>query len=305
MWNCMTKYQQIMNFIRDNSELSTKEIAEQLGVSRRHVRRTKALFKETMPKILLLDIETAPMIVLTWQLFKQHVTEQQIVKDRSILCWCAKWLYDDKIIGSRVSGSEAVNGEDYSIMQGIHQLLDEADIVITHNGNKFDLPILNSRFIVNGFDPVSPYQSIDTYKVVRKHFGFDSNKLDQIAKHLGIARKSNAPYKWWYDAVVYGDDGAVQNLFEYCQQDIVVLEEVYTELRPWIKSHPNMNLYIDSDSELCPNCGSDDLNWKGFYYTTVNKYRAFQCNSCGAIGRSRFTSIPKDRRKIIVTSVAR
>lgn len=306
----MKKLSQIINYLNENFNTSTKDVATQLGVSTRHVRRAKAHMRsfkniKGSPKILLVDIETLPMEVLVWDLRKQYIPPANIVKDWSILCWCAKWLYDDTIIGETVNGEEAFYRHDYKVVGGLHNLLDEANIVIAHNASRFDIPKINTRFILNGYNPVHPYQVIDTLTEARKHFAFSSNSLDELAKQLGLPRKKHAPYRWWYQAAVNGDNDAVQNIFDYCEQDIVVLEEVYTSLRPFIKSHPNYGLYIDTDKTVCPNCGNDNLDWGGFYYTLVGKYKSFKCQSCGSIGRSRFTEINKEKAKILSVSVAR
>jgi len=292
-------------------KLSTKEIATNFGVSTRHARRAKERFNKAyksannLPNVLLLDIETAPVESLSWGIFKQYINPHNIVKDWSIICYSAKWLYDDVIFGDTVSGEFVKNRYDFPLMPKLHELLDNADIVIAHNAQHFDIPRINTRMIYNGFYPTTPYQVIDTLKVANKVFSFSSTQLDELAKFLRLPRKHKAPLEWWYDAAVNGSQEAVNNIFEYNKQDIVVLEEVYTQLRPWIKSHPNLGLYIDTDQQVCPNCGNTELTWKNYYYTMVGKYKAFQCNKCHAIGRSRFTELPKDRRKTLVTTTAR
>lgn len=302
----MTKSELVYDLILNNPQITTREVSEIIGISRRHARRIKArLFNNNkLPKILIADIETTPLEVLTWKLGKQVIPASNRLKDRSILCWCAKWLYDNTIMGDRVTGKEAFNREDYSIMGNLYWLMNQADIIIAHNGNHFDIPIIKTRFLKNYFSPTSPFKSIDTYQVARKEFGFTNNSLDSIAEFLNLPRKQKSEYEWWKKAVTEADDDSVQLIFDYCKQDIVVLEEVYTALRPWIKSHPNLNLYIDTDKSICPNCGSSYLDWKGYYYTNVNKYNAFQCLSCGAIGRSRFTDLTKEKRKVLVAPVA-
>lgn len=303
----MCKLENMLTYLKENNNVPTSELARQFNASKRHARRAKALANpstNSMPKILMLDIETLPMEVLVWGLYKQRIPYANKLKDWSMLCWCGKWLFEDKIFGEFVSGKDAIARSDLSIM-GIHRLMDEADIVVAHNGNKFDIPKLNTRFLFNGFGPVTPYQSVDTYQVARKQFGIYSNALDGIAEFLGLERKGSSAYGWWKEAAVNGDDKSIRKLFEYCKQDITVLEDVYLELLPWIKSHPNYGLYMDQDNPVCPNCGSSKLKYKGYYYTQVNKFQSFICKDCGAISRNRSTIITKDKATVLIAPVAR
>ena len=287
----MSKLTEIVQYLKINGlNIPTKQVADVLGVSKRHVRRVRAKLKNNeihAPRILLLDIETLPMEVLVWGLYEQRIPPSNVIKSWSILCWQAKWLYENKFYGEYVSGAEAVVRMDESILSTLHDLLDEADIVIAFNGKRFDLKRIKTRFILNGFTPVSPYIILDPILIARKQFSFYSNSLDELAKQLGVARKQHTEYKLWYDSAIHGDGKSIKYLFDYCKQDVLVLEEVYSKLAPWANSHPNLALYVETDEEICPVCGSKDLKWNGFYYTTINKYRAFRCEKCGAIGRKK------------------
>jgi hypothetical protein len=303
----MSKLKKLLGYLRNNPEDTTANIAQKFDTSKRHVRRARAQLRKEAerPKILLLDIETMPMMSLTWGLYKQYINHEAIVKDWSVGCWCAKWLGSNEIIGRTNTGEQCKDREDSEIIADMHALMDDADIIIAHNGDGFDLPKLNTRFLKNGLSPTSPYQTIDTLKVCRKHFSFANNKLDNVARELGLPRKANNEYDWWYDAAVHGSDDGINKIYKYCHQDIWTLEEVYYALRPWIKSHPNIGLYSEGNCSVCPNCGSDDLIWGNYYYTMVGKYSAFRCNNCGAIGRNRITILNADEREQLVTSVAR
>jgi hypothetical protein len=305
----LTKIELLTQYIKEHPGQSTNEIYRQTGISKRHIRRVRTELKDVeykqLPKILLLDIETIPMEVLVWGLYKQRISPQQIVKDWSILCWCAKWLGDEEIFGGHITGKDAINRDDRAVLPSLHAAMNDADIIIAHNAQAFDIPKIYGRFLINQFPPITPFKVVDTLLVARKHFSLSSNTLDEVARVTGCQRKIHTDYDLWYNSAVHGDEEAINNLFQYCKQDIVVLEEVYLKLRPWIKSHPNLNLYTDTVGAVCSNCGSDDLEWKGFYYTTVGKYQSYTCNSCGAIGRSRKTELEKEKLQSLVVPTAR
>ena len=319
----MVKTQQILNLYKKNNTYSNKEISDLVGCSTRMVRRvlnpirakdpTKASIKAVTPaKILLFDIETSPLEFWGWKLWQQVVGPHQILKDWAILAWSAKWLFDDFIMGERVCVDEAHKREDSSILPNLWKLVDQADIIVTHNGNRFDLPRINTRFLLNGYLPPTPYRSVDTNAVVKRTFQFTSNKMDLINRSLGVLTKLEHEGMGMWQKCVSGKpmvaDPALDNMLRYNKQDVLALEDLYLTLRPWIKSHPNVNLYQeftgDKDEISCANCGSSDITWNSKYYTPAGRFESFRCNSCGAIGRSRYSDLSTNERKSLGLSVA-
>jgi len=268
------------------------------------------------PKILIVDIETIPMEGLFWGLYKQKIAYQNVTKEWSLVSWAAKWLCEAEIMSQVVSPKDAICRKDKSIINGLWDLMNKAHIVIAHNAIKFDVRKMNARFLINGLGPPLPYQVIDTLRHTQRNFALSSYALDYINKLLDRSEKIKTEYGLWKRCIGYGNKPgttvspskqkeALAFMVKYNRQDIVSLEELYLELRPWMKSHPNLGLYYDEKHiSRCPNCGSTSLNWGGEYATTLNLYRAFRCE-CGAIGRSRMSSLSAEERKNLVSSVAR
>lgn len=237
-------------------------------------------------KILLFDIETAPMEVFVWGLkYNNYISHENIIKDYSVLCWSAKWLFDSDVMAERVTGEMAIVREDESILKNMWKLLDEADVVVVQNGKKFDIPKLNTRFLKAGYPPPMYYQVVDTKEVATKVFGFSSNKLDYMTQFLGIKGKEEMEFQDWVECV-RGSEKHLKKMMEYNQDDVNIMEELYVRLRPWIPSHANLGVYADTDKECCPNCQSTELKWSGQYPTPLGLYEGFRCLCCGAIGRS-------------------
>jgi len=304
---------EIARMLSEHPELTNRELADLIGCSRRSARRYAGPYKErvediTSPeqpaKILLFDIETSPMEVYTWSLFmKGYLPIDNIIKDWSVLSWAAKWLFEVDIMSEVVSPKDAQKRKDHTIIEGMWHLLNDADIVVAHNGAKFDVRKINARFIANGLAPPMPYRVIDTMKVAKKSFAMSSFKLDYLNGFFELPRKIHTEFQLWIDCVT-GSEEALNEMVTYNRQDVVALEELYLHLRPWIKSHPNVALYQDTEESLCANCGSRHLSWGGHYYTPVGKYAAFRCVSCGAVGRSRLSALTTEQRKRLLTSVA-
>ena len=259
-----------------------------------------------LPKVLLFDIETSPLQAFIFQknVWKANVGSDQVISEWFMLCYSAKWLFDDNVISERLTGKEAREENDKRIVTGLWKLLDEAQIIIAHNGDSFDVPNMNTRFIVHGLPPTSPYQTIDTMLVARKQFGFTHNSLSGLAKIFGFSPKLDTDFDLWRRCVA-GDDDALAYMQKYNTEDVEILEEVYMKLRPWIRSHPNLGLYVETDGAICPNCGSESIEWTNkFYYTQTGKYATFRCE-CGSFGRSRFTALSKSARKSLVVGLAK
>lgn len=284
-------------------------LASEHGVTERTIRNwAKKLnvssIKNTSPaKILCFDIETAAMEVRSFQKWGVNIGDNMIVRDWFMICWSGKWLFDDKIYSMCQTKEEVLKGDDKRISIGLWNMLDEADIVIAHNLNKFDRKKANTRFLQHELGLPSPYKGIDTLLHARRSFAITSNRLDYIAKNFfGIEGKIRTETDLWNRCVV-GDEKALKAMQLYCDQDVRVLEEVYLKLRPYIQPHPNVGLHIASDVEVCATCGSDNLFWGSEYKTTVNAYRAYQCNNCQSWGRSRKGALSVDERRHITVSI--
>ena len=238
-----------------------------------------------LPKILLFDIETSLMEVYVWGLYKQFISHNNIIKDKDgnektwfVISWAAKWLYDENVMSDIVTSREAKKRKDDRVLQSIWKLLDEADIVIGHNLDRFDIRKLNARFIDNDIKPPSPYRTIDTLKVARREFAFVSYKQDYLTKHFELQNKLETSFDLWVDCMK-GDQKSLDLMESYNRHDVIGLEEVYLKIRPYMKNHPNLGVLMDAD--VCPNCGCEDLEeLETFYFTTANKFPVYRCTGC-------------------------
>ena len=236
-------------------------------------------------KILLLDIETLPMEYYVWNPEQNYLQPELQIKDWSISCWSAKWLFDKEIMGETVTPKEAVERRDGSILGKIWKLVDEADIVVTQNGIKFDMKRLNTKWLQYGYKPPSQYMNVDTLLTARQKFDFTYNRLDELGEKFGIGRKTKMVFDDWKQCV-RGDKKALQKMLDYCKRDVApLLEDVYLYMLPWMENHPNMNVFSQNDKPCCRNCASSDISWNEEYVTPQGLWMGWRCNSCGAIGR--------------------
>jgi len=230
-------------------------------------------------KILLLDIETAPHLVHVWGLWQQNVGLPQIMESGYTLCWSAKWLGSEEVIFSSIQHTNPKR-----MLLKIWDLLEEADVVVHYNGTKFDIPTLNKEFLLYGLTPPAPYKQIDLLRVARSQFKFPSNKLDYVANVLGLGKKTkHIGHELWIQCMANNPE-AWKMMEEYNIQDVMLLEKVYGKLQPWIKNHPNQNLFTNG-KHVCPNCGGDHLHKRGTAYTIAGQYQRYKCTGCGSWSR--------------------
>lgn len=250
-------------------------------------------------KVLIFDIETAPIIAHVWGLWENNVGLNQVVEDWHVLSWSAKWLGDpsNKVMYDDQRGAKNLQ-DDKRLLQGIWDLLNEADVVITQNGIRFDKKKLNARFVINKFQPPSTYKHIDTKVIASKHFGFTSNKLEYMTdklctKYKKLKHTKFPGHEMWTECLK-GNQEAWKEMEKYNKYDVLALEELYTKLIPWDNSI-NFNLYHDGLHTTCK-CGSDSFIKNGFYYTSVGKFQKFRCKGCGSETRDRVNLFSKDKR---------
>lgn len=303
----MTKTDKILALDADNPALTNRQIAEAVGCTRRLVRmirNTPEAYMKRMPKILIWDIETSPYEVYVWHLWKNVVPPSMMIKNRSILSWSAKWLFEDTIMGQHVTAEEAFDRKDNSILPGLWKLLDETDIAIAHNGMSFDSKVSNARFAIAGMPPPMTYKQIDTLRSAKRVFNVASFTLEDMNEEFGLPLKMKHEGMDLWKKCVNFDRSALDLMLKYNKRDVSILEELYLKIRPYMKGHPNVALYINTTETLCTNCGNESLEWGGYYYTPAGKYKSFRCDNCGAIGRSRISDLDKESRAKLLLSVA-
>lgn len=238
-------------------------------------------------KILALDIETAPHLANVWGLFDQRIGINQIIQPGYTMCWAAKWVGEDTIYFDSIH-----RNTHEGMAENIHELLCEADVVLTYNGMKFDLPTLNKEFLMQGLTPPSPYQQIDLLKTTRRQFRLASNKLDYVAQQLGLGAKTQHKGHELWIGCMNGDKESWKVMEEYNCNDVVLLESLYERLKPWVKSPPNQSLY--TANLVCPSCGGKGYRMEGKAYLASGIYQRYSC-SCGHWFRDTKSIAPKEK----------
>lgn len=266
--------------------------------------------KNNKPNILIIDIETAPILASVWSIWDQNIPLNMIEKDWHIISFSAKWLEseDKKIVYGPhrkimyMDQRHEKNVEnDKKLLKEIHKLLDSSDIVIGQNSKQFDIKKLNARFIMNGIKPPSPYKQIDTKQIASRVFGFTSNKLEYLSEKLcpdvKKSKHSKFPgFELWKQCLA-GNIEAWDEMKKYNPQDVLSTEAVYHKFQPWDNKSPDFNLYIEEGEVIMCNCGSTNFQRRGFSFTTSGKYQRFMCSGCGSWSRGKKNMLTKNKRE--------
>lgn len=247
------------------------------------------------PSILFLDIETQPDLVYTWGVYEENAIE---VKEHwQVLTFSAKWYHGTHITKGLCDYKGYKAGcSDKHLIRELWHLLDKADIVVGHNAKKFDIKKLNARFIVHGMKPPRPYAIVDTKTEVKRVAGFSSNKLDWLCAQLGIGRKmEHQGFPVWRGCML-GDMHAWEVMKKYNRQDVVLLEQLYLTLAPWMKQ-PNAGMWVEKTVCSNPSCMGQDMSYDGYRRNATTLYHRVICNTCGLRMR---VPVPEIRTKPLI-----
>lgn len=250
------------------------------------------------PKVLFWDIETTDMelAIRSYGLknYIKYFNHKDIIRDWTMLGVAWKWQHEDTAKAISVNAGDPLDDE--GIVRIMYKVLEEADVIVGHNSDKFDLKKFNTRALKYGLPPlhITTRQTVDTLKIARKYFALTSNTLSYIADFLGVDAKDNAP-DW--KACIEGDEDALRYMRKYNKQDVFVTEKVYNILRGYETNHPNLDVIADTrDSagdkvDVCKVCLSPNLVKNGYMITKKGKRLRLRCKCCGSTQQGKLIRV--------------
>lgn len=248
-----------------------KKANNKLGV--RVINPVKPKFKR-----LFWDIEVSYNIGKFWRSgYNLNIGPDDILKERAIICISYKWAGEKKVHSLKWN-----KGEDKDILSKFVSVLNQADESIGHNSDRFDLKWLRTRCLFHRVPMFPKYQTLDTLKLAKTYFNFNSNKLDYISKYIGSQGKLSTGIKLWDDIVLRNDPKAMIKMIKYCEKDVIELEKVFDIMNPYTESKVHAGVIMGNDNDSCPNCGGNHTKNQGFrYLASGNKKQCRLCLSCG------------------------
>ena len=237
--------------------------------------------KESQLKFNVIDIETKPLKSWHWGLFKQFISLDQIIEHGGLLCFAVKTIGDEET----QFYSEWDLGYDKLIREA-YRVVEETDVMITYNGERFDMKKLNAEFVQKGLPKPPPYKHVDLFKENKKNFSFPSGKLDYMAQRIvDDAKTPHQGFQLWIDCMA-GDEDAQALMEEYNRQDVILTEKIYLDHLSWWHYQPHMSTFMES-IDGCPKCGSQKMQQlkAGVVRTALQQYQLFQCQECQSYAR--------------------
>lgn len=245
------------------------------------------------PRIAILDIERQSAIVDVWDLKQSgYISPSNIIEPARTICFAWKWLDERK-----VNFAAEWNGGHKKMVRKAWDVLDEADYVVGWNSKGFDCKHLRTEIIKEGLTPPSPHRDLDLMITAKRHFNFMSNRLSFVAQELGVGRKLDTGGGDLWKTLRNGKGQALkdarQHMQAYNEQDVLLTEEVYHKMLPWVDGL-NIPLYSQSEEVSCSNCGSTKIHYRGIQVAATRSYHRFQCQDCGKWGKENkcVTSVP-------------
>lgn len=206
-----------------------------------------------------------------------------------MLCFGYKWLGSKETTVLRVSDykgwfKRGIGINDKPLLQASLKIMEQADLLVAHYGDKFDRRFLQGRCVMHGLTPPPPTKQRDTWRIARTAFTFSSNRLQALALALGLSEQKYQKTReewpgWWFGAMA-GGEAVIHDMGEYCKQDVRTLEGVYLAIRKYDYPHPRMF----SDRSSCKLCGGP-VQYHGSIPVGQYRYRRFQCSECGTWDR--------------------
>ena len=241
-------------------------------------------------RILHVDVENYPCIGYAWESRSKYPNSQNLISVEQMWNMCSfayKWEGDKgkPLCVALPDFKKAYRSDpfdDTRLLLRMAELLDEADMVVGHNVDQFDIRKANTRLIKQGAAPPSPYKTFDTLKEARKHFYFPSNKLDDLAQFLECpmgGKVEHEGFGLWLKCM-NGDAAAWSRMRKYNIKDVAITQWLYHRLRPWSKTHPNITLNGEEEN-LCPACGgrkSNDAAGVNLKTYKVERYRCLKAD---------------------------
>lgn len=202
---------------------------------------------------LFWDIETSPNLVLSFRIGHDvAIGHEAIVRERAIICICWKWEGERKV--HEVHWDQ--NQNDKKALEAFLPVAMEADELVAHYGDRFDLPWLRTRCLIHRLPPLPMFKTIDTKSWASKNFYFNSNKLDYISEVMGHGRKGKTEYSMWKEITLRNCPVSLARMIKYCRRDVAILEKAYHDLEPRVAPKTHHGVLMGHDNWTCPRCGS-------------------------------------------------
>lgn len=252
---------------------------------------------EHRPDIVLFDLETLPNLreaLKVWPALGDYPGKTLRATITTIICAGYKYYGEKKthcINAWDFPEWKKDRNNDKRVVKALYEVLKDADAIVTHNGKRFDWKFVQTRLLYHGFPPLHHIAHIDTKELASRNLFSFNNRLGYLGEWLVDDKKlKHDGWDLWVD-VWDNKKKAKDTMTKYCKKDVILLEKVFSLLRPFATNIPNHNLWKQTDDKVCPSCGSNALKSYGWRHTKTKSYRRLRCKDCNSFSRLNLKNI--------------
>ena len=260
------------------------------------------------PRLLIWDLESSLLEGYFFRIWQENIPMRRIKKQAHLLS--ASFAYNDEHVqGYRLTPEQVRTGDDFDVVCKVVEAVNNCDLMVTFNGKRFDVKLLNTRALFWGLPPVKAPKHIDLFEQSKRVFKFPSNSMQNVSMYLGEKGKlETSGSNLWERCAEWENyeecEKALIEMVTYGNQDIEATRDLYKRFQGWMKGVPNLGVITNEVTEnktlRCIHCGSDDvfpLDQKA--YTSVSSFDLYRCGNESCRGISRVTSNGKNLTSVI------
>jgi uncharacterized protein YprB with RNaseH-like and TPR domain len=159
-----------------------------------------------------------------------------------LLVACIKSSLNSRIIKLRIDETDktswdlGLRAEDLQIVRETAELLSEHDVIVAHNGTRFDIPFLRTRMLKHKLPRLPDIKQVDPCSILFRKFRMRSNSLASAIDFLGLRdKKTPLSMQTWVQATMNGSHNAMDKIVQHCVQDVKALEGVFNAVKPYVR----------------------------------------------------------------------
>lgn len=229
-------------------------------------------------KRLFFDIEVSMDLAVIFQPGRKiSVDHHAIIKERAVICICYKWEGEKRVHSLQWDKNQC----DRKLLIDFLKIANEADELVAHNGDAFDIKWIRGRCWIHQIPMFPKYVTIDTLTQSRRLFRLNSHRLDYMSKIQGSQGKGKTDFGMWVALTVSNPTAVLDKMVKYCKRDVLELQKVFTSMKPYMESKTHYGVQYGGEKIDCPECGGGTRINKTLISAAGIKKHQRVCNKCG------------------------
>ena len=212
------------------------------------------------PNIYIIDIETSPAMALFYGSIYEPVIVK-IVDTMQILSIAIRKHGEKKtkyFAQNELPGYKKGKLNDKKLLEIISEQLKDADYIIAHNGDQFDIKIIKERAMFHKLPPFPDIPTFDTKKLIKTTSKLPSNKLQHVTEFFNNGGKIQHSGADLFIGCMNGDEKAWALNKKYNIHDVDITYKDFIAMLPYVKLNNAQKAFGDGIKCKNPLC----LSWK-------------------------------------------